>query len=140
MEYKIIDKTLVLRLDINDEIVQAITDVISQEKIKLGTVSGIGAVDQATIGIFKPEDKQYYENNLEGDFELLALNGNVSTMDNKPYVHLHITLGDDKGNAFGGHLNKARISVTGEIFINIIEGQVDRIVDPTTGLNIIDFK
>lgn len=139
MEYKIIDKRVVIRLDVGDEIVQAISDIAEQENIKLGVVTGIGAVDKATIGVFKPKEKKYYANDFEGDYELLALNGNVSTMDDKTYVHLHITLGDDLGHTFGGHLNEAYISVTGEIFIDIIDGQVDRSVDPITELNIFKF-
>jgi predicted DNA-binding protein with PD1-like motif len=39
----------------------------------------------------------------------------------------------------GGHLNQARISVTCEMFIHILDGQVDREKDPETGINLLKF-
>lgn len=139
MEYKRFDNKIVARLDIGDDIVSKVMEITEKENIKLATVSAIGAINDLTIGIFKPSDKKYYENHFKDDFELLSLQGNISTMNNEPYVHLHITVGDEEGNAFGGHLNKAIISVTGELFIDIIDGEIDRTVDPKTTLNIFKF-
>ena len=55
-------------------------------------------------------------------------------------MHLHISVGDDKGRVFGGHLNSAVISATAEIFIDIIDGKVEREVSKQTGLNIFLFN
>lgn len=140
MEYKTFDQTIVMRLNIGDEIVASIMEVAKLEHIKLASISAIGAVDELTIGVFKPDEQKYYAKQLTGDFELLALNGNITVKDDEPYVHLHITIGDEAGNAFGGHLNEAFVSATAEIFITVIDGTVNRKVDPITTLNIFDFK
>ncbi|NLC33886.1 MAG: DNA-binding protein [Erysipelothrix sp.] len=139
MEYTRFNNKIVLRLDIGDEIVESINTVIVAENIRLASVTGIGALNKVTMGFFTPAEKTYHPHELEGDYELLALNGNITQNNNEPYIHLHITLGDENGHALGGHLNAGFISVTGEIFIDIIEGDVDRKVDPTTGLNILKF-
>lgn len=139
MKYKRFDNTIVLRLEIGEEIVASIVEVAKRENIKLATVSGIGAVDNLTIGVFKPNDKKYYSNHFEGDFEVLSLNGNLSTMNNEVYQHLHIAVGNVQGQAFGGHLNEAVVSVTAEIFINIIDGEVDRFLDEDININLMNL-
>jgi hypothetical protein len=32
--------------------------------------------------------------------------GNISILDGEPFVHVHMTVADKDGNAFGGHLDK----------------------------------
>lgn len=46
----------------------------------------------------------------------------------------------DKGEVFGGHLNRAIVSATCEMIIDVIDGTVDRIHDEETGLNIFNFS
>ena len=139
MKYKRFDNTIVLRLEIGEEIVQSIVEVAKKENIKLASITGIGAVDNLTIGVFKPKDKKYYSNHFEGDFEVLSLNGNLSTMNQEVYQHLHIAVGNVQGQAFGGHLNEAVVSVTAEIFIQIIDGEVDRFLDESININLMDL-
>lgn len=45
----------------------------------------------------------------------------------------------DKGEVFGGHLNKAIVSATCEMVIDIIDGTVDRYFDEEIGLNLFKF-
>lgn len=46
----------------------------------------------------------------------------------------------DKGEVFGGHLNKAVISATCEMVITVINGSVDRSFSDSVGLNLFDFN
>ncbi len=71
--------------------------------------------------------------------EILSLIGNITSMNNEPYLHVHITVGDENGKAFGGHLNKAIISVTGEIFITVYDAFVDRFKDEEIGINLMNI-
>ena len=50
-----------------------------------------------------------------------------------------MSAGNENGVVFGGHLNKAIVSATWEMAINVIEGNVNRYFDAETGLNIFDF-
>lgn len=45
----------------------------------------------------------------------------------------------DKGQVFGGHLNRTIVSATCEMVINIIDGKVDRYFDEEIGLNLFKF-
>ncbi len=139
MEYKRYGSKILLRLDPGEELVAGVAAVCEKEGVRLGVVSGIGAVDRAKVGLFVPTTKEYKSTVLEKPFEITCLAGNVSEMDGTLYLHLHATLADVDHNAFGGHLNEARISATAEIWIDAVEGTVDRAFSDTVGLNLLKF-
>jgi predicted DNA-binding protein with PD1-like motif len=67
--------------------------------------------------------------------EITSLTGNVSIKDGKPLVHVHVTLADKKGNAFGGHLAEGTIVFACEVCIQVFQGEpLKRGFDKTTGL------
>ena len=138
MQYRIFDKTVVLRLDKGDEIVSAIKSVCETEKIKLGAISGIGGTDNFTIGVFDLKKKQYGKKTFKGAYEITSIVGNINTMGGKHYSHIHVTCSKKGGKTVGGHLISCHISLTAEIFISVIGGTVDRQKDET--LNINKFK
>lgn len=72
--------------------------------------------------------------------EILALMGNITTMNGEYYGHMHVTLGKDDGSCVGGHANELHISATAEIFIQVLAGEVDRIREENVGLNVLDLK
>ena len=140
MEYNNIDKQHILvRLDPGDEIVASLMQVAKEETIQLAMVQGLGAVKKVVMGVYNVPAQHYQANTLEGAFEMLSLTGTIDTMEEKPYSHFHITVGDEKGLAHGGHLNEAVISATAEIIITKLSGSIDRRKSPETGLNIWKF-
>lgn len=139
MEYQRYGSKVLLRLDPGEEVIASMTEVCEKESIRLGIVSGIGAVNKATVGLFNPVSKEYYSTDLEKDYEVTNLTGNVSEMKGKVYLHLHATLADVDHNAFGGHLNAATVSATAEIWIDIVDGSVDRELSETVGLNLLKY-
>lgn len=139
MEYKRFDNTIVARLDRGEEILTEIEKIAKAESIKLAKVSAIGAVNDFTVGVYDVDKKEYKANSFTGDFELLSLLGNINTMHGEYYCHLHMSVGNEKGEVFGGHLNRAVISVTCEMFIDIIDGTVDREHDDSIGINLFKF-
>ena len=140
MEYRVFGESIWIRLDVGDEVLDSIQSVCEKEKVGLATVSGIGAVRRAVLGLYQVSCKQYTENTIEGDFEMVSLLGDVTQMDGKPYLHLHASFGNAKSEMFGGHLKKAIISVTGEICIKKIAGNIGRKQDSETGLNVFNFN
>ena len=74
-----------------------------------------------------------------GDFEIVSLTGTINTMDGAFYTHLHMSAGNEKGEVFGGHLNRAVISATCEMVITVIDGRVDRFHSEEIGLNLFQF-
>lgn len=139
MEYTRYGSKILIRLDPGEEVTAGIGEVCKAESVRLGVVSGIGAVDRAKVGLFKPDTKEYVGTVLEKPYEVTALMGNVSEMNGELYLHLHITLADVDHNAFGGHLNEAVVSATAEIWIDVVDGTVDRAFSDTVGLNLLKF-
>jgi predicted DNA-binding protein with PD1-like motif len=139
MEYKKFGNKYVMRIDKGEEIVDTLKKFCQDEKIKLGFVNGIGAVNKVRVGLFDTKSKQYNSAQLEGDYEITSLLGNISTKDGEVYLHLHINLSDANYNTHGGHLNSAVISGTGEIIIETIEGSVERQFSEEIGLNLYKF-
>lgn len=139
MEFKRFGHKYVVRLEKGEEIIESIKTLCQEEGIKLGTISGIGATNKATIGLFKTSTKEYHSKELTGDMEITSLLGNISQMNGEVYLHIHINLADEDNNVFGGHLTSAVISATGEIIIDVIEGIVDRKFNEEIGLNLFKF-
>lgn len=51
----------------------------------------------------------------------------MTVEDGEYYAHLHMSVGNEKGEAFGGHLNRAVVSATCEMVITVIDGNVDSV-------------
>jgi hypothetical protein len=139
MRYKKSGSTFILRIDRGEEIANTLKQFCTDQKISLGTVQGIGAVNNVVIGLFETETKEYHTTILSGDHEITSLLGNITTMDGQPYLHLHATLSDASYHAFGGHLTSAVVSGTCEIFIQIAGGRLGRTFDAGVGLNVFDL-
>ncbi len=139
MEYQQFGIYYVVRIDRGEEIVAALKKLCEDEQITLGWVTGIGAVNDITIGLFETAAKKYHPTRLEGDHEITSLTGNISTMDGNVYLHLHITVSDDQYRTHGGHLTAAVVSATAELIVEKIEGTVERQFSTEIGLNLYRF-
>lgn len=139
MEYRKFNNTIVARIDKGEEILEKIKEIALKENIKLANVNALGATNDFTVGVYKVDEKKYYSNSFQGNFEIVSLTGTINTMNDEFYTHIHMSAGNDKGEVFGGHLNKAIVSATCEMIINIIDGNVDRFYDEEIGLNLFKF-
>ena len=79
MEYRRFSDTFMLRLDRGEEIIASIGALCEREGIKLGCVSAVGAVGEATLGYFDTNEKQYFTHQYAGIYEIANLSGNIST-------------------------------------------------------------
>lgn len=140
MEYKRFGNTVVARIDKGEEILDKVKEIALKENIKLASISALGAVWDFTVGVYKTDEKKYYSNEFKGYYEIVSLTGTINTMNDEFYTHLHMSAGDDTGKVFGGHLNRAIVSATCEMIINIIDGRVDRYFDEEIGLNLFKFE
>ena len=139
MEYKKVKNHIIVRLDVGEEIISSIMNILKNEKISFVTVTGIGATNDFTVGTYDVTNQLYKKSNYKGVYEIVSLLGNTSTMNNEPYIHIHMSAADKNNNVVGGHLNEAYISATAEIILNIIETNVDRIKNSNTELNVFMF-
>lgn len=137
MKYQRFEQTIIVRMDKGEDIVEQVKNVALKENIKLASISALGAINEFTVGVFKTKEKKYYANEFKGDFEIVSLTGTINTMNGDYYSHMHLSAGNAQGQVFGGHLNKAIVSATCEMVIQIINGEVDRYFDEEVGLNLL---
>ena len=122
MEYKRFGNKIIVRIDKDEEILEQVKELALKENIRLAAVQALGAT-----------------NSFSGSFEIVSLTGTINTMNGEFYTHLHMSAGNDKGEVFGGHLNRAVVSATCEMVVDVLDGTVDRQYDPITGLNLFKF-
>ena len=140
MEYQKFKDCYVLRLDPGDEVLSSIKDLCEKENIYCASIEGLGATDDFEIGAYDLEKQAFKGNVFHFPAEITSLIGNVTRQEKEVYLHLHMTVADEKGNAFGGHLKYAVINCTGEIILRVIDGEVHRKKEEQTGLNIFAFE
>lgn len=139
MEYRRFGNTIAARIDRGEEILAAVREIAGAEHIQLASVSALGATNDFTVGVYNVDEKQYHANDFKGNFEIVSLTGTINTMDGEFYTHLHMSAGDEKGQVFGGHLNRAVVSAVCEMVITVIDGVVDRRFSEEIGLNLFRF-
>jgi uncharacterized protein len=139
MEARACGRHWIVRIDKGEEVFETLERFCRDKGIRLGTISGIGATDKATVGCFKTRTKEYVRKEVVGDHEITSLTGNISRMKDDVYLHLHINLSDSDTYTFGGHLNSAVVSGTCEVTIQVLEGEVEREFSGEVGLNLIKF-
>ena len=139
METKTFGNTVVVRLDKGDEIVTSLLAAAKEQSLTLASISGIGATDDFEVGVFDLKKQDYDRIRFAGNHEITALVGNLTTKDGAPYLHLHITCAGPEGRVVGGHLFRAHVSLTAEIFLQRADGTLDRRFDETLKINKIRF-
>ena len=131
MEHRRFGSDCVIRIQKGEEILAALRQVCTQENIVLASVNGIGAVNDVTLGVFNSKKFVYESTRYTGDMEIVSCMGNVTQKDGEVYLHLHMAVANaTKGVVYAGHLNDAKISLTGEFILRIIDGRVEREYSP----------
>lgn len=139
MEYRKFGEAYLVRMDPGEEILEQLERFARQEQIGLASVQALGAVKEFTVGVFSLAEKQYHANHFQGAYEIVSLTGTIDTMNGDFYCHLHMSAGDEQGRVFGGHLNRAVISVTCEMVVTPLPGTVDRVRSEELGINLWKF-
>lgn len=130
-----ITRTFVGHLPLGADLYESLTKIVQEEDIKLGRIVAIGATTHAVVAFYDPTQKKYMSMEFPGSMEILTCNGNVSLRDGKPFVHVHILLGDHHGKVFGGHVMPGTKVFACEVFIDEFEGEeLQRAYDERTGL------
>ncbi len=136
-----VGRILFLRLDPGEEVVESLAKVANE--LGLGSaviVSGVGQVKNSVIAYYDLESRRYITREVREPCELLSLSGNISRSGDDYVVHAHVTLATPEFGVIGGHLMKAVVSATAEIFLIELCTGLKRIADEATGLKILTTK
>lgn len=125
-----------LKVSQGEEALQCLKDFCSQKGIKSGFFTAIGAFGEAEIyeGMsaekLRPVKKSYRE-----PLEIAAMMGNITIMDNQPYIHCHAALGREDFSTLNGHLARGVVSLVCEIVIVEFKEVAERKLDPKVEMN-----
>jgi len=125
------------RLAHKSDLLEALTALCTEQNLNGGVLSAIGAVTNATVGFYDQEAKRYVTVSLDEPLEIAHLAGNVSIKDGKPFVHAHVVLSRENGEAIAGHLMSPTPVFACEAFIMELGGEpLVREFDELTGLTL----
>jgi uncharacterized protein len=126
-----------VRLDRGEDLLGKLTDFFVDERVGSAALSGIGAIEQTTLGYFDLARREYTRIDYPGSMELVSLAGNFAWAGDEPIIHAHAVISGPDGVAHGGHLFAARISATGEVMVWTSSERRQRALDAATGLRLI---
>ena len=101
-----IEKVHYIKFEKDELLLESLTQYAKDNNIKTAEISFIGAVQNVNVMYFNQSKKEYDKHRLEGGHEVLSGLGNVSILEDETFVHVHMTVADKNGNAFGGHLDE----------------------------------
>lgn len=116
-------KTHIVKLEKDSDLLDSLTTYAEDNNIQAAEINFIGAVQSAKVLYFNQEKKKYDEHIMDQPYEVLSGIGNISILDNKPFVHVHVVLADSTGKAYGGHLDKGTKVWLIEAFIHEVESK-----------------
>lgn len=126
--------------DTGEDPITGLTRFAEQENITGAGFTAIGAFDEAELGYFEWEKKEYERIPVSEQVEVLSLIGDVAVEEGgKKKLHAHAVLGRRDGSACGGHLLSARVRPTLEVILTETPGYLRRVHDRETGLTLIRF-
>ena len=116
--------TIAVRLVAGEDVHESLIAACSEHGVRAGfVVSGIGRLVDAELGYFEKPGK-YATRRFMGTFELLNLSGNVCEHDGALMGHLHAMLADLDYRVFGGHLVGAKVGLTLEVQVAVVQEPV----------------
>jgi predicted DNA-binding protein with PD1-like motif len=123
------------KLSYGSDLLEEMNQVCRKKNVHLGRIEALGAVQKAHLGFYNQQSHEYQFFLIDQPLEITKLVGNVSLKDGSPIVHAHITLADEKGNAYGGHLAPGTVVFACEFILQSFGGPVfERGFDEKTGL------
>jgi len=131
----------VLKLERGDEVITDLTEFCARQGIQAATFHGIGAVENFDIGYYDLGKKEYFFRHEPRIHEVASMNGNVALVDGKPFIHAHAVLSatDETCATVGGHIKRATVAVTLEVFLTPLPTSLSRSLDDAIGLKLLDL-
>ena len=140
MKFREQDNQYIIRLEKGEELLATLTGFCAEHDIKSGWItSGIGGIERATVGYFNTRTKKYVFRRVKDAIELTSLNGNISEVEGKPFLHLHATVSSMNNKVSGGHVHHIITAGTIEVLLSTFTKPLTRSYDDNIGLKLLDL-
>ena len=125
-------ESFVLVLKTGEKLQEGIIKCATDAHLLGASVHGIGQFLNPTFAYYGPNEKPQIIT-LDGIYEVISLNGNISLSDTHYYTHIHAVLGNNKLEAHAGHIKESTIGATAELVITPFSKPLVRDVNSDTG-------
>lgn len=128
-------RTVFVRLKQDEDLLNAIKEKAEQNGISAGFFFLIGTVKRAVLGFYK--ESKYKQIEVAGPLEVVSCLGNISIREDGELVaHAHISVADEEGRMFGGHLLPGcPIDATAElVLVETPEAKLKRVLEKKLNL------
>ncbi len=126
------------RLQPGEDLLAGLLRKTKQLYVRSGYIKVLGAVRQAKVGFYDQEKNIYHSIKLDDPLEIVTCHGNISEKEGQTALHLHISVANDQGKSFGGHLQEGTEVAVAEFCIFEFEGEqpLQREYDPDFNLDL----
>ena len=139
MEYRKFGDTIVLRLEVGEEIAESLA-ALCEKKSWNSARSAAGAAARSRWACLTRRKRSISAGNTRVILKLAALRGTLPEKKRAPTCTC-IWYSEIPGRmSVAGHLNRAVISATAELFVRVLPGSVGRRMDDEVGLNLFQFS
>src|SRR6188508_2761336 len=109
-------RTIALIFQTGDKVMSTLAEFVGEHRLSGSHFTAIGAFQNATLGYFDWNTKDYKRIPVDEQVEVVALVGDIALgPDDKPKVHAHVVLGRSNSRAMAGHLLDATVRPTLEL-------------------------
>jgi predicted DNA-binding protein with PD1-like motif len=134
------EKTFVVVFAAGDEAIAGLTAFAKENGLAASRFTAIGGFQEATLGYFNLQKKDYDKIPVREQVEVLSLVGDITfTEKGEPKIHAHAVLGCPDGSTRGGHLIEGRVRPTLEVMLEESPRHLWRKHDPQSGLALIQL-
>lgn len=121
-----------------DEVLAGLAEFAEEKHLGASRITGIGAIQSATLGWLDPQRKMYRLIPIAHQSEVLSLIGDIALLYGKPVIHAHMVVGYPDGSVHGGHLIEAHVWPTLEVIVTEYPNAMRKKMDAESGMALID--
>jgi len=131
---------IVVALMPGEEILESLRDVADAHAISGGTLTGLGSTSEVEIAFFDPSKQEYQSRTFKEPMEIGCMVGNFSMLEDRPHVHVHVTVAGPELIAFCGHLSRGVVGTACEIYVRKLDATILRVKDADAGFHPLKLK
>lgn len=128
------DGRVLISLTRGDDLRSSVEGLAAELGLVSARITAIGALEDPLIGWWDVPNRVYHKRVFEGIWELLSLDGNLSLVDGKPFMHVHVAISGHDYEVKGGHFFESRVGVVVEMFLDPYPTALPRLMCEDIGL------
>lgn len=128
-----------LRVEKGEQLMRSLQNFCEEQDIQAGWVTGLGGALWVELAFYHLDQKAYEFDRIDEPLEVSNLTGNISSVNGKPFLHVHATVSDMNYHSYAGHLKELEVGGTCEIRITVFEESISRVHNDDIGLKLLDL-